>query len=90
MYRRMREQIQNELESCINNIDVTLIIDGVDLGLEESEIKRDISYDGGQIKIDLILGLKRMIQRHPGEYNENLHWSLFTDEERINLSLSMR
>lgn len=89
---RMKEAITEELQACldeyIKRVPIRIIIDGMEMEPEECGI--DVSRHGGELNIIMNLGIKRMIQRNPEEYKRDLHYPLFTGEERINLSMSMR
>ena len=83
----IQEQIKDTVEDIISDIPVNLKIDGIRIDPEENT--GEIDRAGGEITIDMQFGLKDIIKRHPEEYREELHWPLFTDEEReeiINLA----
>lgn len=66
-----------------SDIDVRIFIDGMPMGPEEGT--EEIVRSQNTIEIRMLLGIKRMIQRHPEEYVDDLHWPLFTEQERQNL-----
>ena len=82
---KQREEIAQSLlgigkELCKCQI---VTIDG--MKMDPEECTEEIDRTGGEININMVLGLKRIIMRHPEEYQEELHWPLFTEEERQNL-----
>ncbi len=79
----MKEAISNALDYQLSNIDVHLTIDG--MRMDPEECTEEIDRTGGEININMVLGLKRIIQRHPAEYIDELHYPLFTDAERQEL-----
>ena len=80
MTETIKETITDALDDQISNIDIHLTIDG--MRMDPEECTEEIDRTGGEININMILGLKRIIQRHPSEYIEALHWPLFDDSER--------
>jgi len=77
----LNEVMGERLERHIAEIPIRLHIDGSDISLESHEIERD----GGEINIRIDLGLRDILLRHPDEYKESLHYTLFFDEERDRL-----
>jgi hypothetical protein len=82
----LQEVMADQLEKYIAETPIRLHVDGLDISLESHEVERD----GGEINIKIDLGLRDIILRHPDEYNENLHWSFFSDEERERIEFQQR
>ena len=84
MYQTERQRdIRAAVDEYLSEVPVKMIIDGVEI--EPEECTEEIDRTGGEIQIKMILGLKRMIQRHPEEFVDELHYPFFTDEERATL-----
>ena len=73
----MQEDLKDKFEKWISEVPIRLHIDGMDMELED-----EAERDGGEINIEIDLGLRDILKRHPGEYDESLHWNLFDDDER--------
>ena len=82
----INEDLQAKADQIIRDIPVRLFIDGIEIELEETiDHTSEVDRTGGEIHIHKTFGLKRMIQRHPDEYDEELHRDLFTETEIADL-----
>ena len=82
----MNEELQEKADQIIRDIPVRLFVDGIEIDLEETiDHTSEVDRGGGEIHIHKTFGLKRMIQRHPDEYDEELHGDFFTKTEIVDL-----
>jgi len=79
----MRTAISDAISDFMDAVPVRVTIDGMEMDILPDYV--DIDRYGYEFNVSIKIGLKRIIERHPEEYNEDLHRPLFTDEELVNL-----
>lgn len=75
----LNQDLDEELNRWIDEVPVRLHIDDHNIELESDEQDRS----GGELNIHIDLGIRDILKRHPEEYNEELHYTLFNDIERL-------
>lgn len=76
-----KEYLADKLEAFILDMPVHLTIDGKSYPVTTEE-----SDQGScEINLEIKLGIKRMIQRNPAEYIDDLHYFLFSEDEITDL-----
>jgi len=75
--------ISDAISYFIDRVQVKISIDG--MSIDQLPEYVEVDRDGYEFNVKVNMGIKRIIERHPEEYNEDLHRPLFTDEELINL-----
>lgn len=77
----MRTAISDAISDFMDAVPVRVHIDGMDV--DQSAGLVEVDRYGFEFNIDIKMGLKRILERHPEEYIEDLHRQLFTDEEIV-------
>jgi hypothetical protein len=83
--RNFNQEISDTIDNYIESeMPVIIKIDGSEFEIEENT--GEIERGSGEISINIDLGIRNIIKRHPEEYVDEMHYSLFTDEERDKLT----
>lgn len=77
----MRTAASDAISDFIDTVPVRVHIDGMDV--DQSAGLVDVDRTGYVFTVNVNMGLKRILERHPEEYIEDLHRQLFTDDEIV-------
>jgi len=77
--KSFRDFLSTELERYIEETPIRIKIDGMEMAPEENSIEIDRS--GGEINIDINLGIRQLLINDMDQYDEEKHWGLFSETE---------
>lgn len=77
----MRTAISDAISDFMDAVPVRVTIDGMSVDQLPGYV--EVDRIGYEFNVSVNTGLKRIIERHPEEYIEDLHRQLFTDDEIV-------